>query len=62
MIIGKDELTGATFGYYILCKGLGDDLVSKQIVKDIQEFGHGDIILKQMENQQSWYYRTKFNR
>ena len=46
VIIGKDELTGATFGHYILCKGLGDEWVSKQIVKDIQEFGHGDIILK----------------
>ena len=35
VIIGKDELTGATFGHYIMCKGLGDDWVSKQIVKDI---------------------------
>ena len=46
VIIGKDEVSGSTFGHYVLCKGVGDEWAAKQIVKDIQELGYGDIILK----------------
>ena len=46
VLIGKDEDNGMVFGHYIKCKGLKDEWLLKQIVRDIQELGRSDIILK----------------
>ena len=46
VLLGKDEDNGMVFGHYVKCKGIKDEWILKQIVRDIQEFGRSDIILK----------------
>ena len=45
-IVGKDEVTGATIHHKVTCKGPGDEWVVKMILKDLEELGRRDIILK----------------
>ena len=49
VLIGEAALSGMIFWHYILCKGVGDEWLTKQIVRDIQEFGRSDSILKTYE-------------
>ena len=46
IIVGKDEVTGNVFAHNVIAKGLVDDWISKRVVRDLEEFGRSDIILK----------------
>ena len=46
VIIGKDEATGNLIAHYVLCKGLTDDWVIRRIVRDLEEIGRRDAIVK----------------
>ena len=44
--MGKDEPTGAVVAHRIEAKGPADDWIARRLVKDIEELGRGNIILK----------------
>ena len=46
IIVGKDETTGMLLAHFIKCKGTGDEWLMRQLVRDIEEFGRSDVILK----------------
>ena len=46
LIIGKDESSGNLLGHHVICKGLGDEWVLKQLAKDFQDMGRAHMILK----------------
>ena len=46
IVVAKDEPTGVVFSYRVETKGTGDQWIIKRLVKDIEELGRRDIILK----------------
>ena len=46
VIIGVDQSTGNLFAHLVIAKGLIDDWICKRIVRDLEEFGKSDVILK----------------
>ena len=46
IIVGKDEPTGMLVSHRVEAKGPGDELIIRRLVKDLEELGRGDIILK----------------
>ena len=46
IIVAKDEDSGAVLAYRVTTKGPGDTWMIKRLVKDIEEMGRQDIILK----------------
>ena len=46
LLIVKDEDSGSTLCYDCLTKGPGDAWVCRQLVRDLEEWGRGDLCLK----------------
>ena len=46
VIIGKDETSGSIMAHVIKVKGPTDEWVCKKLVKDFEEFGRRDVMLK----------------
>ena len=46
VIIARDRWTGVTFAHVVKGKGLADDWIVKQLVKDIGSLGYTDLRLK----------------
>ena len=46
IVVGKDEATGMMMAHRVITKGPTDEWVTRRLVKDIEELGRGDIILK----------------
>ena len=46
IIVAKDEESGAVLAYRVTTKGPGDTWMIKRLVKDIEEMGRQDIVLK----------------
>ena len=45
-IVVKDEATGEMFQHHVEVKGVGDEWLMKRLVKDFEELGRRDMILK----------------
>ncbi len=45
-IVGKDETSGMPINHKVSCKGPTDEWIVKRIVKDLEDLGRRDIILK----------------
>ena len=45
-IVGKDESTGMPINHKVSCKGPADEWVVRKIVKDLEDIGRRDVILK----------------
>ena len=45
-IVGKDETTGVIFHHRVACKGVGDEWATKRIVKDLEDMGRRDVVIK----------------
>ena len=45
-ICGKDETTGSLIHHKVVCKGIGDEWVIRKLIKDFEEFGRKDAMLK----------------
>ena len=46
IIVAKDEVTGNLIAHYVLCKGITDEWVIRKLVKDLEEIGRRDAIVK----------------
>ncbi len=46
IIVGVDQVTGNVFAHNVVAKGLVDDWICKRIVRDLEELGRSDVILK----------------
>ena len=46
IIVGKDEPTGMLTSHRVEVKGPGDEWIIRRLVKDVEELGRGDIIIK----------------
>ena len=46
VIVGVDHATGNFFAHNVIAKGLADDWICKRIVRDLEEIGRSDVILK----------------
>ena len=46
VLVGVDNSTGNVFAHNVIAKGLTDDWICKKVVRDLEEFGRSDIILK----------------
>ena len=46
IVVGKEEPTGAVVAHRIEAKGPTDEWIVRRLVKDIEELGRGDIIVK----------------
>ncbi len=46
LLVGVDQATGNFFAHNVVAKGLTDDWICKKIVKDLEELGRSDVILK----------------
>ena len=46
IVVGKDEATGAVVAHRIEAKGPTDEWIVRRLVKDVEELGRGDIIVK----------------
>lgn len=45
-IVGKDETSGMPIQHKVQCKGPSDEWIVKKIIKDLEDLGRRDIILK----------------
>ncbi len=45
-IVGKDETSGMVTNHKVICKGAEDEYIAKKIVKDLEDMGRRDVILK----------------
>ena len=45
-IVGKDEATGMPIHHRVKCKGTADEWVIKKIIRDLDDMGRRDVILK----------------
>ena len=45
-IVGKDEVSGTIIHHKILSKGTGDEWLLKRLVKDLEDLGRRDVVLK----------------
>ena len=45
-IIGKDKTSGKLLAHFTTCKGVGDEWLLRQLVREIEDFGRSDIIFK----------------
>ena len=45
-ICGKDETTGSLIHHKVVCKGVGDDWIIRKLIKDFEELGRKDAMLK----------------